>query len=154
MHDVAIVKADLNQPVHQEAFRTLSNLYAQDHQGQSAPLTPEVLARLAGAVLAHPSHLVFLAFVDGEPAGIATCFVGFSTFNAKPLINIHDLAVKREMRNLGLGKKLLETVENYGREMGYCKLTLEANVDNPARRLYERFGFKESSIFYTKPLAE
>jgi ribosomal protein S18 acetylase RimI-like enzyme len=152
MHDVAIVQADLTNPSHQEAFRTLSNLYAQDEQGQNRPLAPEVLERLPLAVLEHPTHLVFLAFVDDVPAGIATCFIGFSTFNAKPLINIHDLAVRPDMRNFGLGRRLLEAVENHGRAMGFCKITLEASVNNPARRLYERYGFKESSVFYTKQI--
>jgi ribosomal protein S18 acetylase RimI-like enzyme len=86
--------------------------------------------------------LVFLALDDATPIGIAVCFVGFSTFAARPLINIHDLAVVPECRGQGVGRLLLERVEAKGRELGCCKLTLEVREDNHrAQRLYQKFGF-------------
>ena len=33
--------------------------------------------------------------------GLALCFVGFSSFKARPLINIHDIAVRPEVRGQG-----------------------------------------------------
>jgi ribosomal protein S18 acetylase RimI-like enzyme len=73
---------------------------------------------------------------------VAVCFVGFSTFVARPLINIHDLAVLPEYRGQGIGRLLLQQVEAKGHELGCCKLTLEVREDNHrAQRLYQRFGF-------------
>ena len=39
-------------------------------------------------------------FID-KPVGLATTFEGFSTFAAKPLINIHDIAVLPDYRGRG-----------------------------------------------------
>jgi ribosomal protein S18 acetylase RimI-like enzyme len=77
-----------------------------------------------------------------QPVGIVTCFVGFSTFAARPLINIHDLYVTGDCRRTGVARSLLETVEQKARELGCCKLTLEVQENNqPALALYGRFGF-------------
>jgi ribosomal protein S18 acetylase RimI-like enzyme len=74
--------------------------------------------------------------------GIATCFIGFSTFAARPLINIHDLHVTKEHQRRGVAPSLLAAVEKEARDRGCCKLTLEVQENNrPALALYERFGF-------------
>jgi len=65
-----------------------------------------------------------------------------STFAARPLLNLHDLAVLPERRGLGVGRALLEAVEARARDLGCCKLTLEVRQDNArAQALYESFGF-------------
>jgi ribosomal protein S18 acetylase RimI-like enzyme len=89
-------------------------------------------------------------------------FTGFSTFHARPLLNIHDLAVLPGLRGGGVGRALLSSAEQYARANGYCKLTLEVQEDNtPAMHLYERFGFRNvvygnsgPTRFLSKPLAE
>ena len=45
-------------------------------------------------------------------------FVGFSTFAASPLINIHDLHVEPEWRRQGVARLLLEAVEARARALG------------------------------------
>jgi ribosomal protein S18 acetylase RimI-like enzyme len=71
-------------------------------------------------------------------------FTGFSTFQGLPLLNIHDLAVLPAQRGAGVGRALLAAAEEHARATGCCKLTLEVQEDNtPARRLYERVGFRD-----------
>jgi ribosomal protein S18 acetylase RimI-like enzyme len=78
---------------------------------------------------------------------LAVCFFGFSTFQARPLLNIHDLAVVPEYRGRGVGRALLEAAEARAAERGCCKLTLEVQDANPrARQLYERYGFGDFVI--------
>jgi GNAT superfamily N-acetyltransferase len=105
--------------------------------------------------------LVFLAFAEGRAIGVAVCFLGFSTFAAKPLINIHDLAVRPEQRGRGVGRALLAAVEAHALATGCCKLTLEVLEGNPvARKAYHGFGFNPpgssgnngQSLFYSKTL--
>ena len=80
--------------------------------------------------------------------GPESCFVGFSTFLARPLINIHDLAVLPTHRGQGVGRLLLEHVAAKGTALGCCKLTLEVRADNyPARRLYEAVGFENAASY-------
>jgi ribosomal protein S18 acetylase RimI-like enzyme len=99
--------------------------------------------------------------LDETAVGIATCFLGFSTFAARPLINVHDLAVLPEHRGRGIGRGLLEAVEHCARERGCAKVTLEVQENNsPARRLYKRMGFAQAvyaedtggALFYAKTL--
>lgn len=107
---------------------------------------------------------VFIATLD-KPVGLATTFEGFSTFAAKPLINIHDIAVLPEYRGkgtvclhvcrllfmfhfhiclhaIGVGQVLLQEVEDFARSRGCCKLTLEVLQGNIiAQKAYSKFGF-------------
>ena len=156
-----IVQADLDDPRHRAAILDLTRAYARDPMGIARDLSDAAQRELLPRLRGHPTSLVFLAF-DGERAvGIATCFIGLSTFAARPLVNIHDLYVAEGQRGRGVGWRLLEAVEAKARALGCCKLTLETQERNhPALRLYERFGFAAahydpvagSVLFRVKPL--
>lgn len=47
-------------------------------------------------------------------------------------------------RQRGLGAKMMERAEEQARAGGYAVMALHTRTDNPARRLYERFGFEEA----------
>jgi len=125
------------------AVMAVLDSYASDPRGGGQGLSAEVRTRLIPGLRAHPTSRVWLAF-DGDTAiGLCVAFLGFSTFQAKPLLNIHDLAVLPGRRGEGVGRSLLNAAEDHARETGCCKLTLEVQDDNtPARHLYERFGFR------------
>ena len=154
--DVRVVEADLDEPEHARALVDLIDSYARGPGGQSAPLTPEARANLGPGLCRHPSALVLLAVADGEFAGAAVCFWGFSTFAGKLLLNIHDLVVFPQFQNRGIGGDLLAEAERLARERSCCKLTLEVHDTNQnAKRLYERLGFgpwSPATIFVTKRL--
>lgn len=137
-----IIRADLNNRQHGEALVFLLNEYAKDEMGGGCALSDEVQANLAGALAARSGAHVLLAWVDGQPAGVATCFEGFSTFACQPLLNLHDIAVHPDFRGRGLGKRLLAEVERLARELGCCKLTLEVLEGNQvAQAAYSASGF-------------
>jgi ribosomal protein S18 acetylase RimI-like enzyme len=161
MAPVEIVEADLNRQEHQNAVLELINAYATDPMGNGAPLSADVRRSLIPGLRQHPTTLIFLACKSGKFIGIAICFIGFSTFAARPLINIHDLAVLSEHRGQGAGRRLLEEVERIARKMGCCKLTLEVQENNHrARQLYKEAGFAQTKyvdaagggLFLSKPL--
>ncbi len=139
---VAVRRADLDAPGDAAAIVQLLNAYASDPRGGGNPLTVAVQQRLGAGLRAHPTTRVWLAF-DGQAAvGVCVGFIGYSTFNARPLLNIHDLAVLAGERGRGTGRALLAAAEAHARDADCCKLTLEVQDDNtPARKLYERFGF-------------
>jgi ribosomal protein S18 acetylase RimI-like enzyme len=146
MSQVSVIEADLHDSQHQMAILQLINAYARDPMGDGRDLPGGVCDRLISGLQQHPTTLILLAFDDATAVGIAVCFIGFSTFMARPLINIHDLAVIPDYRGRGIGRLLLEGVEAKGRELGCCKLTLEVREDNHrAQRLYQRFGFGDTS---------
>src|SRR6266481_1079550 len=86
---VQIVEANLDQPAHQDAVLKLVDAYSADAMGDGRPLSGEARKRLLPGLREHPTTLIFLAYQGAEPVGIAVCFRGFSTFAARPLINIH-----------------------------------------------------------------
>jgi len=139
------IEADLSREDHQRAVLDMVNAYAQDPMGAGRSLPPENLRRLIPGLREHPTTLIFLAYQDDRPIGIAVCFIGFSTFAAQPLINIHDLAILPEHRGQGIGRRLLAEVERKADSMGCCKLTLEVQENNHrARGVYAAAGFAQA----------
>lgn len=142
-----IREARLDAPRDAESVVKLVNSYASDIIGGGKSLTPEARERLIPALIAHPSKLIFLAYLGEESVGLALCFIGFSSFQAKPLINIHDLAVLPGHRGQGIGHRLIDAVAVRGRELGCCKMTLEVRPDNePGLALYKKAGFNRSML--------
>lgn len=156
MDAVVIQQADFDDLDHQHAIIELLDMYARDPMGRGAPLEESVRLGLIHGLRSHPGSLVLLAYAKDTPVGVLTAFEGFSTFAARRLLNIHDIAVAPNHRGQGVGIKLLETVETLALERGYCKLTLEVRQDNlPAQMLYRRLGFNDEEAamaFWTKPL--
>jgi GNAT superfamily N-acetyltransferase len=158
---IDVVLADLGDPAHQRDVVAMTAAYAADPMGNGVPLPTEVLQRLVPALRAHPTALVFLAHAGGRAIGIATCFLGFSTFAARPLLNVHDLAVLPEWRGRGVARTLLQFVERAARERGCVKLTLEVQEHNQrARGVYQAAGFAQDhsgepaggALFFSKRL--
>ena len=144
MTAVEIHRASLEHAGDTADIVMLLDAYAADPRGGGQPLTAEVRGRLIAGLRAHPTTRIWLAREGTAPAGVCVAFIGFSTFHARPLLNIHDLAVLSGHRGRGTGRALLAAAEAHARELGCCKLTLEVQDDNaPARRLYEHFGFRD-----------
>lgn len=159
---IRTVQADLQQPDHQAAVLTLVDAYSRDPMGDGAPLSAAARARLIPGLRQHPTTLVLLAYDGDTPVGVAVCFVGFSTFAARPLVNLHDVAVLPSHRGRGVGRALLAAVEAQARELGCCKLTLEVLEGNSiAQAAYRSLGFDAyqldpslgKALFWEKKLA-
>ncbi|MCL4744892.1 MAG: GNAT family N-acetyltransferase [Burkholderiaceae bacterium] len=117
--------------------------YAAGPTGRGYGLDANARARLAPVLAARSSYVGFLAFVHEQPAGLANCFEGVSTFRAEPLLNIHDIAVSPRFQRRGVGRALLAAVEREARARGCCKITLEVLEGNErAVRAYLAAGFE------------
>lgn len=161
MKSVEIIEADLGRRDHQQAVVDLIDAYAMDPMGNGGPLPGDVKNALIPGLKKQPTTLIFLAYLNDEAVGIAVCFVGFSTFAARPLINIHDLAVLPNHRGRGVGRLLLASVEGRAREMDCSKVTLEVLENNRrAMEVYHAAGFAQATyqdeaggaLFYAKHL--
>ena len=103
-----------------------------------------------------------------ENRGVSFCFlatdasglvVGFcSCWRVLDELHINNLAVRPEVRRLGVATALLERVLEEGARLGATRVTLEVRRSNEAARLlYERFGFSIAGVrrsYYTKPIED
>lgn len=145
---LSFTTANYNNPVHAEHVVMLLDKYARDPMGGNAPLNLDVAKSLPEKLANFPTAFSVIGYLQTEsgeqkPVALANCFMGFSTFKAKPLINIHDLYVEQDLRGLHLGQQILAEIERIGREKGCCKITLEVLEGNTrGQRAYEKFGFR------------
>jgi ribosomal protein S18 acetylase RimI-like enzyme len=152
---VAVRPVDFSDAHDVKAYLDLLDAYARDPMGAGQALPGEVLRRLPRDLATHPGAHCLLAESDDTTVGVATCFLGYSTFRAKPLLNVHDIAVLPEWRGRSVATKLLTSIADLGRGLGCCRITLEVREDNTAaRRLYRNAGFlpAQCSLFMEKPL--
>jgi [ribosomal protein S18]-alanine N-acetyltransferase len=103
-----------------------------------------------------------------ENRGVSFCFlakdqegrtVGFcSVWRVLDELHINNLAVMPGYRRAGVATALLERALEQGVASGAQRATLEVRRSNdPARLLYERFGFTVAGIrraYYTKPVED
>lgn len=159
--DVKVV--DYQHPQQGQDLVALLNAYALDPMGGGEPLAADVAANLVARLAELDHALSLICYVDGEPAGLTNAFYGFSTFKAKPLINIHDIAVNPAFRGLGISQLMLDKLEQIAREKGCCKVTLEVLEGNTvAQNAYRKAGFAGyeldpkmgQALFWQKSLSE
>lgn len=137
------------------AYLDLLDAYARDPMGAGQPLSETVRERLPRDLATYPGAYCLLAEHAQQAVAFATCFLGYSTFRARPLLNIHDIAVLPAWRGRAAARALLDAIEDLARTLDCCRITLEVREDNPrARGLYLRAGFAPStcSLFMEKPL--
>jgi len=144
---VAIRELNKASPADQALLVRLIDAYARDPMGGGTGLSEHARTHLGAAFAAHPSTFALVAEQDGEPLGIALCVLGFSSFAAAPTVNLHDLTVLPAARGLGLGRRLMDAVDEAARARGACKVTLEVRPDNQVgRNLYAAQGYQLSAL--------
>jgi ribosomal protein S18 acetylase RimI-like enzyme len=156
MTNLSIEKVDFNKTGHVEAFIRLMDAYMQHPMGKGLPLAPELAAEIIAGLIDRVNYKGFLVMYGKMYIALANCFENYSTFNAKPFLNIHDFVVDENYRQMGIGRFFLDEICNAGKKNGYCKVNLEVRNDNPAAmHLYQQMGFgncKPPMLFWEKLL--
>ena len=147
MSALQIKRVDYLDAQDAQALVFLLDAYAQDPMGGGEALNPENAARLCTDMAHIAGAASFIAWLEAKPVGLINCFEGYSTFKAKPLLNVHDIAVLSGHRGQGVGQALLKAAEAHALSRGCCKLTLEVLSGNaPAMASYKRFGFAQYEL--------
>ncbi len=68
---------------------------------------------------------------NDTPAGLILAFEGFSSFQCRPLLNLHDVIVSKAFRGQGLSKKLLLAAEELAFFAGLTQSEIAAHLDQP-----------------------
>ena len=94
------------------------------------------------------SNKTFMTFIAEEDSlAVSTCMMYF--YNITPLLYnldgkmalLTDMYTIPEYRNKGYGMKLLHSIMEFAKNLGYLKVTLNATASG--RKLYDKYGFKD-----------
>jgi GNAT superfamily N-acetyltransferase len=87
------------------------------------------------------------------PAGFIYLTTESDYFTGEKLGYISDLVVAPQAEGQGVGRLLMFAAEDWTREKGYRRLTLDVFAGNErARRVYEKAGFLPGVVKYAKPI--
>ena len=111
---------------------------SQDGASPPVAVPPHVFADLG-----RPGDGGILAAYDGEPAGACwyRLFPGGGREGDVEAVPQLTIAVLPQFRAQGVGGTLLDRCIEHAQSAGFAAIDLLAEVDNPARAMYERRGF-------------
>ena len=133
----------------------------------TSPADVEAVLAIEDASFTNPwTREMYLAELENQ--AVSYCYlarnttrdvVGFCSFwRVVDELHINNLAVMPQDRRSGAATALLHHVLREGARLGAIRATLEVRLSNePARLLYERFGFSVAGIrrgYYTKPVED
>lgn len=151
--EFALAMADRLVSFDVPAFRSKDELAEGDRRALAAWFDRQQGDSPAAARSAAADEALFVAELDGQPAGCAYLVTLVDYFNERPHAHLSVLAVTAAAEGQGVGSALLDCCEAWARERGSDRLTLSALVTNSrARGLYERRGFAGEYIRYVLPL--
>ena len=96
------------------------------------------LADIPGNYLSDPRSNFWVAESNGLVVGI----VGIQPRELKEEAELRRMSVSSSIRRQGLGRRLLETTDDFCREQGYLRIRLSSvHILQPALAMYRRFGY-------------
>jgi ribosomal protein S18 acetylase RimI-like enzyme len=90
-----------------------------------------------------------IAELNGEVVGVAYCRIFTEADQGQGYVDDETpelaVAVREAKRGSGLGARLMKALAEAAAAAGFARLSLSVAAENPARRLYERLGYREIS---------
>lgn len=140
--NIRIQQVDFSQAQQVQELAKQLIAYSADPMGGGEALAEDIALNNIQAFGAQSYTFSFLAYDDTQAIGMCNCIESFSTFAGRALVNIHDISVIPEYQGRGIGKRLLQAVEDAARERAAVKITLEVLEGNDrAQKAYKAFGF-------------
>ena len=108
----------------------------------------KVRARLLD-LMPREDHVVYVAEVTGEIAGWIHAYL-YRPLHKEKMVEIAGLVVAKGSRRMGIGRRLLEAVEEWARVQGCAQVCLDSNIRRKeAHQFYQRVGYALSKTQYT-----
>jgi len=92
---------------------------------------------------------IFLCYCDKEPAGFVQLYETFDSLNINKKLVLYDLYVKKEFRQIGIGKSLMNIAKKFGLKKKIKLIELSTAITNKkAQSLYESLEYKRDKEYY------
>jgi len=104
-------------------------------------------------VIQNPNNFVFVAEDKDQLIGFATFSIRDVIRYSKPIAELDELFVLEEYREKGIGKQLMEKIEDIAKEKGCHRIFIESHYDHKAaHKFYEKLGYKNYGYHFIKNL--
>lgn len=99
------------------------------------------------------NYCIFVAENDNKVIAFIGLHIGIAFEFSGKVMRIIALAVKRDYQRQGIGKKLLQTSENYGAENQTAIISVNSGLQRTsAHRFYEKQGFYKKGYSFARIL--
>lgn len=96
-------------------------------------------------------YCTFVADINGNVVGFATTVESLAIDHPNGYIKMNGLAVLPEYQHRGIGKALMERVEELAKERGASAVGLASGFQRTgAHEFYERLGYRKTSFYFRK----
>ena len=90
---------------------------------------------------------IFVAEIDKNIVGMCSVQILISTANGGKVGLVEDVVVSTKYQGHGLGKTLMNAIDNYAKELGLSRLQLLADKNNhPAIDFYNNMGWENTNL--------
>ena len=134
------------EPRDEPRWRELFDAYTRFYEREpDEPVTRHTWQRMldAGSPL-----FGIVAEHQGQVVGIANCVMHENTATIAPVCYLQDLFVDPKTRANGVGKAMIDWLVAEMKSRGWARLYWMTRHDNPARKLYDRFGPADGFVRY------
>jgi GNAT superfamily N-acetyltransferase len=146
----ATVRITAIDPEHRDARFCLDQYTEELNRRSERTFDPTVGATVGPEEVRPPFGRFFVAYLHGEPIGC-----GAVKHHRDAPAEIKRMWISPEARGLGLGRRLLQTLEACARDAGARDARIETNSDlTEAMTLYTSAGWNEVDAFNAEPFAD
>ena len=106
------------------------------------------MKRVYSSIEENPQYILLGAFQDKELLGSLMGIVCYDLVgDCKPFLVIENVVVSSRTRRQGVGKKLMQRIEELAKERGcWYMILVSGEKRKEAHRFYEALGFKEEQV--------
>jgi DNA-binding MarR family transcriptional regulator/GNAT superfamily N-acetyltransferase len=150
MLTASMVEFAVVDPAHRAARQATDQYLAELDRRFPTGLITQGIIGAADDEVRLPRGITLLATLHGEPAAL-----GLLKFRGDGTTHLKRMWVADRLRGLGLGRRLLDTLERHARDHGIRTIQLETNLAlTEAIALYRAAGYVEVAPFNDEPNAQ
>jgi DNA-binding MarR family transcriptional regulator/GNAT superfamily N-acetyltransferase len=146
---VSAVEIEAEPPDSADALWCLNQYFKELAQRFDKGFDPSKSISANADELTPPAGVFLVARLAGQPIGCGALKV-----KDRGIGEIKRMWVRRDARALGVGRRVLQALENHARQFRLTRLRLETNrALVEAKALYRRYGYLEVAAFNQEPYA-